>query len=105
MKVKTGDNVKVIAGKDKGKTGKVTQVFPELNKVVVEGMNVSVKHLKKQGNNPGQRIEYNAPLHVSNVQVIGKEGAGRVGYKFLEKDGSAKKVRVLKTKKGIEDLD
>ena len=105
MKIKVGDNVRVMAGKDKGKTGKVLQVFASLNKVVVEGVGKSVKHLKRRGNQEGQRIEYNAPVHISNVQVVGKNGIGRVGFKFIEKDGAKKKVRVLKTKKGTEDLD
>ncbi|MBU0613753.1 50S ribosomal protein L24 [Patescibacteria group bacterium] len=105
MKIKTGDNVVVIAGKDKGKKGKVLQIFPELEKIVVEGINASVKHLKKRGNTQGQRIEYNAPIHLSNIKIVGSGGSGRVGYKFLEKDGKISKVRVLKTKKGTEDLD
>lgn len=105
MKIKTGDNVRVIAGKDNGKTGKVVQVFPTLEKVVVEGVNKAVKHVKKRGNQPGQRTEYNAPIHVSNVRVIGKGGEGRVGYKFIDKDDKQKKVRILKTKKGAEDLE
>lgn len=105
MKIKTGDKVRIIAGKEKGKTGQVTQVFPELGKVVIENMNQAVKHLKRRGNNPGQRIEYSAPIHVSNVRVVGKEGEGRVGYKFIEKDGKQIKVRELKHKKGREDLE
>lgn len=105
MKIKNGDKVKIITGKEKGKTGKVVQVFPRLGKVVVENLNIAVKHLKKRGNNPGQRIEFSAPLNVSNVQVIGKSGEGRVGYKFLDKDGKKVKIRVLKTKNGTEDLD
>ena len=105
MKVKTGDNVKIIAGKDKGKTGKVVQVFPKLEKVVVEGVNKAVKHVKKRGDQPGQRLEFNAPIHISIVKVVGKNGEGRVGYKFLEKDGKTTKVRILKTKKGQEDLN
>jgi len=104
MKIKTGDKVRVITGKDKGKTGKVVQVFPKLDKIVVEKVNATVKHLKKRGTTPGQRIDYNAPIHVSNVRVVGKEGEGRVSYKYLEKDGKQKKVRVLKTAKGSEDL-
>lgn len=105
MKIKTGDKVQVTTGKDKGKTGKVLQVFPTLNKIVVEGINKSIKHLKKRGDTPGQRIDYNGPIHVSNVQIVGKNGLGRVSYKYLEKDGKRKKVRVLKTKKGLEDLE
>ena len=68
MKIRKGDNVKVIAGKDRGKTGKVTQAFPEIGKVVVEGVNTTVKHMKvrKQGEK-GQRLEYSGPLAVDNV--------------------------------------
>lgn len=105
MKIKTGDNVRIMAGKERGKTGKVIQVFPDLNKVVIENLNITVKHLKKRGGTAGQRIEYSAPIDASNVQVVGKEGIGRVGYKFLEKDGKQEKVRILKHKKSTEDLD
>ncbi len=105
MKIKTGDLVKVTAGKDKGKTGKVLQVFPVLEKVVIEGINKSVKHLKARGKTPGQRVEYTAPIHSSNVKVLGKNGEGRVGYKHIDKDGKKVKVRVLNTKKGKEDLE
>ncbi|MCH8049101.1 50S ribosomal protein L24 [Patescibacteria group bacterium] len=104
MKIKSGDTVRIIAGKDKGKTGKVVQVFPKLDKVVVEGANKAVKHLKKRGDTPGQRIEYNAPIHVSNVRIVGKSREGRVGYKFIDKDGKKVKVRVVKSKKESEDL-
>jgi len=104
MKIKTGDNVRVLAGKDKGKTGKVVQVFPAMQKVVVENVNKAVKHLKKRGSTPGQRVEYFAPVHISNVKVVGKSGEGRVGYKFIEKDGKQVKVRFLKGNTP-EDLD
>jgi len=75
LKIKTGDEVIVIAGSDKGKRGKVIQVFPQLNRVVVEGVNVSKRHLKsrKQGT-PGQVVEFSMPLHASNVQLIGLDG-------------------------------
>lgn len=103
MKIKTGDMVRVMVGKDKGKQGKIVQVFPQLNKVVVEGLNQRVKHLKRRGNQAGQRITFSAPIDASNVQVVGKDGvAGRVRVAFTGKDG--KKVRVLKTKKGTEEL-
>ena len=96
----------VMAGKDKGKTGAVTQAFPVRGKVVIEGVNAAVKHVKRRGNQPGQRIEFNAPIDASNVNIVGKDGVpGRVGYKFLDKDGTKKKVRILKTKKGSEDLE
>lgn len=73
MTIKTGDNVRILTGKDKGKTGKVIQVFPKMNKVVVEGANKAVKHVRKRGNAPGQRIEYDAPVHVSNVVKVKEE--------------------------------
>ena len=55
MKIKTGDKVRIMVGKDKGKEGKIIQVFPEANRVVVEGLNQHVKHMKKRGTQPGQK--------------------------------------------------
>ena len=100
MKIKTGDKVRIMVGKDKGKEGKIIQVFPDANRVVVEGLNQHVKHMKKRGTTAGQKITFSAPLNASNVQVVGAAGVGRVGYKM---DGT-KKVRVLRTKKGVEDI-
>lgn len=98
MRIKTGDMVKIIAGKDKGKTGKVIQVFPSLNRVVVEGMNTAVKHLKAQGTQAGQRIEFPAPMHASNVMLIDPKSnkPTRVGYKMLTVEGKKKKARIAK---------
>ena len=63
MKIKTGDKVKVIAGKDKGKEGKVIQTFPAMEKVVVEGVNILKKHLRpRKKGDKGQRIELPAPF-------------------------------------------
>ncbi len=78
LRVKTGDLVKVLAGKDRGKTGKVVQTFPKMNRVVVEGVNMSKRHLKtrKQGEK-GQIIEFSMPIHVSNVLPTGDDGKGR----------------------------
>ncbi len=71
LKVKTGDMVKVIAGKDKGKSGKIIQVFPKKEKVVVEKLNMMKKHLRsRKKDEPGQRIELAAPIHVSNVVKV-----------------------------------
>lgn len=66
--------VKIIAGKDKGKTGKILQVFPQLDKIVVEGVNIVKKHLRsrKQGE-PGQRIELPGLIHASNVAKVDAE--------------------------------
>ena len=94
MHIKKGDNVKVIAGKDKGKEGKVVATEPKKDRVVVEGVNVIKKHQKPTQLNPeGGILETEAAIHVSNVQVLDKNGvAGRVGYKFVD----GKKVRIAK---------
>lgn len=108
MKVKTGDTVRIMAGKDKGKQGKVIQVFPEQDKVIVEGLNMAVRHLRtRRRDQAGQKIQFPGPLHVSNVQVISpKSGtAGRTGYKFIEKDGKRVKVRVLRRRGRSEDIE
>lgn len=87
MKIKKGDKVKIVAGKDKGKTGKVLQVFLARQKVSVEGLNLLIKHMRprKQGEK-GQRIEFPAPLSISNLMVVcPKCGKGtRVGFKYVE---------------------
>ena len=99
-KIRQNDEVIVLAGKDKGKRGKVTQVLPN-GKVIVEGVNVVKKHQKPNNENPqGAIVEKEAPIHVSNVQVLDKNGvAGRVGYKVVD----GKKVRY--NKKSGEVLD
>ncbi|EXJ23832.1 LSU ribosomal protein L24p (L26e) [Alkalibacterium sp. AK22] len=95
MFVKTGDKVKVIAGKDKGKEGTVLSAMPKQNKVIVEGLNIMKKHTRPTGmGQEGGIVETEAPIHVSNVQLIDpKSGeATRAGFKF--EDG--KKVRYAK---------
>lgn len=99
MKIKKGDTVKVISGKDKNKTGKVTQILPAMQSVVVDGLNIRVRHIKpRKGNEKGQRIEFSAPLNISKVMLLDpKSGqATRVGYKILE---NGEKVRVAKKSK------
>lgn len=71
LRLKTGMMVKVIAGKDKGKSGKILQVFPRLNRVVVEGVNASRRHLKtRQSGQKGQIVEFFMPIHASNVHAL-----------------------------------
>ncbi|HEU0051140.1 MAG TPA: 50S ribosomal protein L24 [Patescibacteria group bacterium] len=96
--VKTGDLVKVLAGKDKGKTGKVIQTFPKLNRVVVEGVNAAKRHLRtrKQGEK-GQVIEFSMPIHASNVKKI--EGETMPQMKGKSKKAESEKAPAAKTKK------
>ncbi|MFC7401077.1 50S ribosomal protein L24 [Citricoccus sp. GCM10030269] len=101
-KIKKDDLVQIIAGKDKGKQGKVLRVFPSRDRVLVEGVNRVTKHLRAGQNNNGstegglQVVE--APVHVSNVAVVDPETKKptRVGYRFetVEKNGESKAVKV-----------
>ncbi len=70
LHVKKGDTVKVISGKDKGKMGAVTRVFPKERKVIVEGVNVVKRHTKKQGNQSGRIVPRAAPIDASNVAKV-----------------------------------
>ena len=72
MNLKTGDKVVIIAGKDKGKEGKITKTLKKDNKVIVEGVNVVKKHVKPNGQNEGSIIEMEAPIHASNVMIYSK---------------------------------
>jgi large subunit ribosomal protein L24 len=95
LKIKKGDNVVVLAGRDKGAKGKVVKVFPSENRAVVEGVNIARKHQKQTANQEGGIISREAPIHVSNLAVQDpKDGSPtRVGYKTLD-DG--RKVRFAK---------
>jgi large subunit ribosomal protein L24 len=98
MKIKKGDTVKVIAGKDKGAEGKVIQVLREEQRVVVEGVNRVKKHTKVvqqggRGGTTGGIVTTEAPIHVSNVMLVEGDGVTRLGYRredFLKRrpDGS-----------------
>ncbi|HCA66755.1 MAG: 50S ribosomal protein L24 [Candidatus Jacksonbacteria bacterium RIFOXYA2_FULL_44_7] len=101
MKIKRNDMVHILLGKDRGKTGKVLQVFPKLKRVSVEGVNILIKNLKpKKSGEKGQRINYPSPLNISNLALLctkcGKPT--RVGFKILE---NKKKARVCKKCKEI----
>lgn len=95
LRLKTGDQVKVIAGKDKGKTGKIMQVFASSNKVVVEGVNVMKKHLKSRGQKEkGRVIELSAPLNISNVMLMDPAKNAPTRVRLEVRDGH--KVRIAK---------
>ena len=95
MKVKKGDNVLVIAGKDRGKTGKVLRALPKEAKILVEGVNTKQKHVKpKRQDEKGQVVRIAAPMNISNVKLICTKcsKATRVGYVMRE----GKKYRICK---------
>jgi large subunit ribosomal protein L24 len=95
LKIKKGDRVVVITGKDKGRTGEVLKVIPKENRVVVQGINVVKRHTRPAMGNPGGIVEKEGTIHVSNVAHIDPKDnkPTRVGYKTLE-DG--RKVRVAR---------
>lgn len=102
MKIKKGDNVRIMAGKDRSKSGQVEYVFPERNLLVVKGIHLMKKHLKPSQKNPkGGIIDINKKINVSNVMLLcqncGK--TTRIGYQITDKN----KIRIcVKCKKSIE---
>lgn len=95
MRIKSGDTVVVISGKDKGKKGKVMQVFPKIEKVLVEGVNVATKHQKPSKDHPqGGIVKHEAAIHNSNVMPYDSKLGKGVRVSFKEVNG--KKVRVSK---------
>ena len=93
-KLRKGDNVVVLAGKDKGKKGDITRVMPKDNKAVVSGVNVAIRHTKQSAQAQGGRIAKELPIQLSNLALLDSSGkATRVGFRF---DGETK-VRFAKT--------
>ena len=95
LKVKKGDRVVVIAGRDKGKRGEVLSVIPDENRALVQGINVVVRHQKQSQQQEGGKISKEAPIHISNIAVEDPASgeASRVGYKILD---DVRKVRFAK---------
>lgn len=93
MRLKKDDTVKIIAGKDKGLTGKIVKIDPVSEMVVVQGANMVKKTMKKKNaQDKGGIMEIEAPIHVSNVALVSKGGVSKVGYKVE----NGKKVRFAK---------
>ncbi|APX90149.1 50S ribosomal protein L24 [Brevirhabdus pacifica] len=93
-KLKKGDKVVVLAGKDKGKEGEITRVMPAANKAIVDGVNVAIRHTRQSQNSQGGRVPTPMPIDLSNLALLDSNGkATRVG--FRTEDG--KKVRFAKT--------
>jgi len=95
MKLRKGDTVIVISGKDKGKEGVVSHVMPSSNKVIVDGVNVAKKHQKpRKANEQGGVIDRDMPIEASNVMLVHKGKPTRIGFK-VKADGT--KVRIART--------
>ena len=95
MKIHTGDNVVVITGKDKGKTGSVMKVLPVTGRIVVSGINMRTKHIKATPQQAGQKIQYEGSVSISNVMVVDAKSKKRTRVGF-EIDGKGKKKRIAK---------
>jgi large subunit ribosomal protein L24 len=105
-KIKRNDTVKVLAGKEKGKTGKVRKVVPEKGQVIVEGLNMVTKHVKATSEGPGRKFKKEAPLHISNVAFWDVEAQSivKIGFKNeIDENGKRRSVRV--NKKTQQPLD
>ena len=99
-KLKKGDKVVVLTGKDKGKEGTIASVSPKTGKAVVDGINIAIRHVKQSQNDQGGRVPQAMPIQLSNLALLDKNGKPtRVGFK-IEGD---KKVRVAKTTGDVID--
>ena len=103
FRLRKGDDVVVISGRDKGKTGSILRVIRSEDRVIVDGINMVKRHTRPSQAQPGGIVDKEAPIHISNVALADpKDGsATRVGYKFLE-DG--RKVRVAKRSGEVIDV-
>jgi large subunit ribosomal protein L24 len=103
QKIRKDDEVIVIAGKDRGKRGKVLKVLPKLNHALVEGVNLMTKHVKATQQQPGEITKREASIHLSNVAIYNPaiKKADRVGFKILD-DG--RKVRYFKSNQEHVDI-
>jgi large subunit ribosomal protein L24 len=101
MKIKKGDKIEIITGKDKGKTGKVLQISQDRQRVVIEGLNLRVKNVRarRQGEK-GQQVQFPAPLHISNVMLVCPKCSKktRVGFRLASQNEPAGDIK-LKGKK------
>jgi len=95
MKLKVNDKVVIITGKDRGKTGKIIRVVSKHNRIVVEGVAIRTKHIKKTQQAAGQKIKFEAPISASNAMILDpvQNKPARIGYKILS---NGKKERISK---------
>ena len=93
MKVKKGDQVLIISGKDKGRTAKIIKSLPKEDKILVEGINLKKKHVRaKREGEKGQVVDISAPLNVSNVKIICPKCGKAVRVAYETKDGNKKRI-------------
>ena len=95
FKIKTGDTVIVITGKDKGKTGNVTSVIKSNDRVIVEGVNIIKRHKKATQESPGKIEEKEAPIHISNIAHLDPESGKASRVKYELKDGVKRRILVV----------
>ena len=102
LKIRRGDTVVVVSGKEKGKRGEVKEVFPKKDRVVVEGVNERTRHARPTQNNQQGLYTFDAPIHVSNVMLVDPDSGEptKVGYRFTD---SGEKIRV--SRKTGKDID
>jgi large subunit ribosomal protein L24 len=95
LKIKKGDSVVVISGRDKGRTGEVLRVFPEESRLIVQGVHVAKRHTRPRMGEPGGIVEKELTIHISNVAHVDPQSRKptRVGYKFLEDGRSHRQVK------------
>jgi large subunit ribosomal protein L24 len=98
MKLKKGDRVRVLSGKDRGKEGEIMRVLPDKRKVIVDGVNVAKRHQRAtRATVQGGIIDKDMPMHASSVAIIcSTDGPTRVGYRFEETGGGRRKVRICR---------
>jgi len=104
MKIKKGDQVKIISGSDKGRTGAISKVFPKTKMIVVEGINVVKKHVKPAGGKKGGIIKINAPMAASKVMLICPE-CGKITRVGFQLDKKGKKYRICRKCQSLIGLE
>ena len=93
-KLKKGDKIIVLAGKDKGKEGEISKINPSTGKAIVEGVNIAIRHIKQSQNTQGGKVPQPMPIQISNLSLVDANGkATRVGFKIID----GKKSRFAKT--------
>jgi large subunit ribosomal protein L24 len=103
-RIRKGDKVVVLAGKDKGKTGEVIRIIPDENRAVVRGVNVSRRHQRQTASAQGGIVSKEMPIHLSNIAIADRDGKpSRVGFKFVGEGEARRKVRFAKLSGDVID--